>query len=478
MKQKDLIAQLEHTNDRLWSIDRELNCTCVNQNMSQDYLRAFGHEMAVGSNVLFNVPEPINSIWKGRYERALNGEKFTIVDQFEIEGVPEYVEVNFYPIRENGEVVSIACSSKDISIGKRAELQLKQSEANLNAQIENTSDSIWSVDDQYRMMTMNSVFKREFDRIFSCDLQVGKRVIDFLPEPHKSIWKERYDKALSGKKFDIVETFEFENPPVYTEISYNPVIVEDEIVGVACFTRDITALKTSEVELKNALASRDKLFSVIAHDLRGPIANVHQLSKLLKKQKGDIENHGEALELLSNSSVSVYRLLDNLLNWALSQRGIIELNPKNHQFKGLVNDALEAYSINADLKKLKVEICIDEEISAFVDKPTITSVISNLFNNAIKYTNEGGKISFYSVVDGGKIKFQIKDSGIGMSPQQIESILNKDTLNSTLGTSREKGTGLGLVLSKEFIHLNNGKLNIISEEDKGSTFEIILPKGT
>lgn len=478
MKQKDLIAQLEHTNDRLWSYDRELICTYVNSNMSKDYLKAFGERLEVGMNVLHNVPEPIFTIWKERYQRALNGEKYTIVDRFDIEGVPEYVEVSFNPILENGTVVSVACSSKDISIGKRAELKLKQSEANLYAQIENTADSIWSVSDKYEIVTMNSVFKREFDRVFKTDLQLGDVIVDYLPEPHRTTWQQRYDRALNGEKFEIVQKFDFDSPIVYTEISYNPVKVEDEIVGVACFTRDITALKSSEVELKNALASRDKLFSVIAHDLRGPIANILQLTKLLKMQKGDIEVHQKALDLLADSSSSVYRLLDNLLNWALSQQGIIELNPQKYQLNQLIGSAIEAYQINANLKKLHVKVEIDQSIEVLVDKATFSSVVANLFNNAIKYTSEGGTVRFQAETKSNEVSIQIQDTGIGMSKEQVEALLENNALQSTLGTKLEKGTGLGLVLSKEFIKLNKGTLKIISEEGKGSVFEFTLPTGS
>ncbi|MEP2023707.1 MAG: PAS domain-containing sensor histidine kinase [Reichenbachiella sp.] len=475
MKQKDLIAQLEHTNDRLWSYDTELICTYVNSNMSEDYLRAFGRRLTIGLYVLDNVPEPIFSIWKERYQRALAGERFTIVDHFEIEGVPEYVEVSFNPIRENGKIVSVACSSRDISVGKRTELRLEQSEANLHAQIENTTDSIWSVNDKYALVTMNSVFKREFDRVFRSDLHLGDVIIDYLPEPHRTIWKDRYDRSLAGEKFELVETHEFEKPPVHISISYNPVSVENKIVGVACFTRDITALKTSEVDLKGALASRDKLFSVIAHDLRGPIANILQLTKLLKKQKGDIEVHQSALNLLANSSASVYRLLDNLLNWALSQQGIIELKPEKHQLKGLVHSAMEAYLINANLKRLNVKVDIKEDLFVVADKSTFSSVIANLFNNAIKYTSKGGTICFDAIPNDELVTVQIKDTGIGMSKEQIESLLKKNLIKSTLGTKHEKGTGLGLVLTKEFVKLNKGQLNIKSEVGKGSIFEFTVP---
>ncbi|UXX79631.1 PAS domain-containing sensor histidine kinase [Reichenbachiella carrageenanivorans] len=475
MKQKDLIAQLEHTNDRLWSYDQNLICTYVNHNMSQDYLLAFGHSLEIGMHVLYNVPEPVFSTWEKRYRKALAGKKYSLIDHFHIKGIAEYVEITFSPIIENNEVRSVACCSKDITQIKRSEIKLKQSEANLNAQIENTTDSIWSVNDRYELVTMNAAFKKGFDRVFSSDLQLGDVLINYLPEPHKLSWKERYDRTLAGEKFEIVETFNFEETPVYTEISYNPVRVEGQIVGVACFTRDITALKTSELALKKALEARDKFFSIIAHDLRGPISNINQLARLLKKQKGDIQDQSKALHLLSDSSASVYRLLDNLLNWALAQRGDILLDIEQQDLKYLVEASLEPYLINAELKKLYVKVKIEEDVMVLVDKRTVTSIMANLFNNAIKFTKEGGEICFRASRQGDQVIIQVKDSGVGMSQQQIETIMNSDVVTSTSGTRKEKGTGFGLVLTKEFIKLNGGELKITSEEGKGSTFEFTFP---
>lgn len=474
MKQKDLIAQLEHTNDRLWSYDQNLICTYVNHNMSQDYLLAFGHSLVIGMSLLYNVPEPFFSVWENRYRRALKGEKFTVVDHFQIKGIAEYVEITFSPILKDGKVRSVACCSKDISKMKRAEVKLKQSEANLNAQIENTTDSIWSVNDRYELVTMNSVFKQAFDRIFSRDLQLGDVLIDYLPDADRAMWKERYDRTLRGEKFEIVESFNYEEP-IYTEISYNPVRVEGKIVGVACFTRDITALKTSELALKKALEARDKFFSIIAHDLRGPISNINQLARLLENQKGDIQDQSKALHLLSDSSASVYRLLDNLLNWALAQRGDILVEVEPLDLKHLIETSLEPYLINAELKKLRVKVEIEEGVTVLVDKRTVASIMANLFNNAIKFTKEGGEICFQASRSGDQVTVQVKDNGVGMSQAQIEAIMNSDVVTSTAGTMREKGTGFGLVLTKEFVKLNGGELKITSEKGKGSTFEFAFP---
>ncbi|MEP0115280.1 PAS domain-containing sensor histidine kinase [Reichenbachiella sp.] len=475
MKQKDLLAQLEHTNDRLWSYDLDLNCTFVNKNMSDDYLQAFGIRLAPGINVLQNVPEPICSVWRERYHRALTGEKFTLVDRFEIVGVPEYVEVAFNPVFENGRVTGVACSSKDITTTKRAEIQLKQSEANLYAQIENTSDSIWSVNHKYEMVTMNSVFQKEFSQGFRCNLKIGDRGINYLPKSLKAVWKERYDRALAGERFEVVDSFEFDNSPRYIEVSYNPVQIEKKIVGVACFTRDITALKCSELELKSALDTRDKLFSIIAHDLRGPIANIHQLSKVLKSSQGDINAHKQALEMLTNSSGSVHKLLENLLNWALSHQGIIELKKQPLNLKELVEESIAPYRLSAELKKLEIDLQVDPDLVVEADRPTASSIIANLFNNATKFTKERGFIRISATRNTRQVLVEVIDNGVGMSKEKADCILEERAVESTPGTQSEKGTGLGLTLCKEFTRMNGGKLTIVSKKGQGSTFGFTLP---
>lgn len=475
MKQKDLLAQLEHTNDRLWSYDLDLNCTFVNKNMSDDYLRAFGIRLTPGLSILQNVPEPICSVWKDRYRRALEGEKFTLVDRFDIQGIPEYVEVAFNPVFENGKVTGVACSSKDITIAKRAEIQLKQSEANLNAQIENTSDSIWSINHKYEMVTMNSVFQKEFSQAFRCHLKIGDKVLNYLPRSLKAVWKKRYNRALTGERFEVVDTFEYNNVPRYIEVSYNPVQIEHKVVGVACFTRDVTALKTSELELKSAVDTRDKLFSIIAHDLRGPIANIHQLANVLKSSLGDITQHKQALEMLANSSGSVHKLLENLLNWALSHQGIIELHKQQLNLKELVEESIAPYRLNAELKKLNIDIKVDADIVVKADKPTASSVIANLFNNATKYTRELGLIRISATRNTKKVQVEIIDNGVGMSKEKAACILKERSIESTPGTKSEKGTGLGLTLCKEFTRLNGGKLTVSSKMGQGSTFGFTLP---
>lgn len=474
MNEKDLLAQIEHTNDRLWSYDKNLICTVANSFMSNDYEQAFGKKLIVGMSVLEGVPEEIARIWRKRYERALRGEQFSMVDQFEIEGVPEYVEVSFNPILEKDEVVGVACCSKDISEKKRAEIKLSESEANLYAQIENTTESIWSVDKEYRLVTTNSVFQEGFSHNFNCDLQIGDVVPDCLDEPLRSLWQKRYDRSLNGEHFIEVDQYDLEIGTVYVEFSFNPVKIENDIVGVACFSRDITLLKSSEVQKMQAIESRDKLFSIISHDLRGPMSNILNLTKLLGEHAGNVETTSNIVEMLTKSANSVNNLLDNLLNWTQAQQGKIELHTEKIALIEVIESSIDAYKINAALKDISVEVEIDPIIEVNVDRHTISSVIANLFNNAVKFTNENGTIQFKAKLNSKQVEVSVIDDGVGMSQETMASVFSEASVKSTQGTSAEKGTGLGLQLCKEFLRMNNSVLHVKSKQGKGSTFSFSL----
>ena len=476
-KPEDLLAQIQNTNNRLWSFDTELKVTVVNKKMQDDYYKAFGIRLEKGSHILENVPEPILSNWKKYYAQALKGESFSIIEKFEIEGVPEYSEIAFNPIIKNGIVIGVACSAKDLSVQKKAELALQKSEANLFAQFENTNDSIWSVDNEYKILTINNTFVESFNQAFNHRLKKGDEVLNYFPEPLRSMWKERYDRALKGEQFKVIDKYDFEDLPQYVEIVYNPIRVDDQIVGVACFTRDITQLKLSENALQEALSAKDKFFSIIAHDLKGPVSNIIELIRMLSDEKFSLSesDRSETLSHLGKAANNVYYLLNNLLNWAISQQKEVEINKDKIYLKEFVNNTIAPYMLNAQIKNIVVENKINDKQFVMADPGTLSLIIANLFNNAAKFTNEHGKISLALKNNNGYDTISISDTGIGMSEELIEKILSAHEIKSTPGTHREIGTGLGLLISHEFIKKHEGHLDIKSTPRKGSTFSFRLP---
>ncbi|MRT91878.1 ATP-binding protein [Ancylomarina sp. 16SWW S1-10-2] len=254
-------------------------------------------------------------------------------------------------------------------------------------------------------------------------------------------------------------------------------------------TADILQQKTEIQEQKEKLqvtndklvetnATKDKFFSIISHDLRSPFNSILGFSDLLNNEYDSFDD-AEKIDMireLNKSSKHAYNLLLNLLTWARAQRGRIEINKELLNLKDLVETSIAPYVINAYGKDIKIAIHISSETMISIDKNTSITIIGNLVNNAIKFTPEGGTITINYCEQGDNIELHIIDTGVGMSSEVIGKLFKIDENISTRGTNNEKGTGLGLILCKEFINKNGGEISVKSEVGKGSQFIITFPK--
>ena len=237
-------------------------------------------------------------------------------------------------------------------------------------------------------------------------------------------------------------------------------------------------LKEKELKLLEANRNKDKLFSIIAHDLKNPFFNLLGFLELLHKEYDNLSEK-ERKEIIlesKNSAKNTLQLLENLLNWALTQTGRIELEPMYYDIKKIIDETISEVFYFAKSKQIDIELQVNENILAYFDKNTIKTAIRNILSNSIKFTNPGGKITVSAFDENNHIKIIFKDNGIGMSKDKIESILRDENVKSQEGTNKEKGFGLGLYLCKEFIAKNKGTLQIFSEPKVGTTIEIILPQ--
>ncbi len=230
-------------------------------------------------------------------------------------------------------------------------------------------------------------------------------------------------------------------------------------------------------ELERIDQSKNKLFSIIAHDIRSPITAVVGLLYDLNENYGDYspEDVEYRVKLLANSGDSTLTLINNLLYWASTQWNGIKLEKAKHQLKEITENSVTAYLNGAKLKNLSVEIKVGDDLPVLVDEKTMRVVISNLFNNAVKFTHKGGQISITSEVVGSQVQLSVRDNGVGMNPESLQKLFKLGQNFNRYGTDNEKGTGLGLVLAAEFVCYNNGKITVESEEGKGSCFTISLP---
>ncbi len=241
----------------------------------------------------------------------------------------------------------------------------------------------------------------------------------------------------------------------------------------------VDQLSANNKELNTLIASKDKFFSIIAHDLKGPVGNLNSFLSFMTENYDSIskEEFRQDIKLLEKSSQKIKDLLENLLTWARSQKGDIQYKPENFSISQIVQATILLLETTANHKKISLLNKTADNLRGYFDYQMITTVIRNLVSNAIKYSLESGTITISGREFGNTIEIIVEDTGIGMSPTTASNLFKIDVKHfSTEGTHGEKGTGLGLILCKEFIDKHSGKIWVESEVGKGSKFIFSIPR--
>lgn len=226
--------------------------------------------------------------------------------------------------------------------------------------------------------------------------------------------------------------------------------------------------------------TKDKLFSIISHDLRGPISAFSGLNRIIKmhirkKQHDKLESMTGQID---KSVTSISLLLDNLLNWAAQQQENFPHHPESTLTNDLINHVIEILQPSANEKLINIQTEFSGSTEIWVDRNSTMTILRNLINNAIKFTPEGGSITIKAREEGNDVAIQISDSGIGMNEEKIQNLFHFGRHKSTYGTSGEKGLGLGLQLVYEFVQLNGGNIEVQSKLNEGTQFELRFPQTT
>lgn len=230
-------------------------------------------------------------------------------------------------------------------------------------------------------------------------------------------------------------------------------------------------------ELQQANAEKDKFFSIIAHDLKSPFNALLGLSDLMIENWEVLEDH-EKMEFtkdIHNSSKDTFNLLKNLLDWTRSQTGRVKVEPSNFSPAQVIDENMKVLKPHANSKGISIINNVTESMICYADKNMISTVLRNLISNAIKFTKADGKIVISSEQVDGFYKICVSDNGIGMNQQTQDELFQLSNKTQRNGTSEETGTGLGLLLCKEFTENNKGTISVSSKENEGSTFCITIP---
>ena len=231
-------------------------------------------------------------------------------------------------------------------------------------------------------------------------------------------------------------------------------------------------LKTKNEQLEKANAEKDKLFSIIAHDLRSPFTAFLGYTEIMVEDahKMTSDNLQKIAVSIHNSANNLFRLLTNLLEWSMVQRGLIVFKPETIILSKLISHTLEVFYEIAKKKEIEIITEIPENISVIADVSMFETIIRNLISNALKFTMRGGSVFISAKEKKGIVEVSVKDSGIGMSKKMVDNLFKINNQMSRPGTEKELSSGLGLLLCKEFVEKQNGKIWVESEEGKGSTF--------
>lgn len=223
--------------------------------------------------------------------------------------------------------------------------------------------------------------------------------------------------------------------------------------------------------------TRDKLYSIIAHDIRSPLSGIIFIIDAIKNGVvvPGTSDFVEIIDNLENSTNETIAMLNNLLAWSKVQSGSIALSPKVNNIHSILMECMVLLKSNADKKNIKLTVSVPESLAAYFDEVTMHTVFRNIITNAIKFTPENGTITINGKYSNGMINLIFKDSGVGISNDVMEKILVHNQHHTSRGTANEQGTGLGLVMIKEFVQKNNGILNISSKVNEGTEFQISLP---
>jgi signal transduction histidine kinase len=239
----------------------------------------------------------------------------------------------------------------------------------------------------------------------------------------------------------------------------------------------IRELENNRHQLNEAIVTKDKFFKIIAHDLRNPVFGIQGLIELLDHNFDEypVDTKKELIRAIKIAADKIGDLLTNLLQWARTQDGSIRHEPENVLLAKVVSSAIRPLEAIAREKSIIIEIKIREGCEVHADQFMLTTVLRNLISNAIKFTHPDGEIQIVSKKSGKLEKLSIKDNGIGMDESAINMLFQLAEGFSTAGTSGEAGSGLGLILCKEFVERNKGTLTIESQPNKGSNFMFTVP---
>lgn len=389
-----------------------------------------------------------------------------------------YYITTITPVKDSGgQVLMAICSSKDITARKAAEEALNESNEFNKTLLQTIPFGMDIVDQEGNILFMNDKLKNVF----------GNEILG------RKCWSIYRDDKMQCSDCPLRREIEIGKTETYEEhktlggnileVNHTGMIFQGKKALLEIF-QVITERKNAEAqlqqyarELKAANETKDKFFSIIAHDLKAPLGTIIGFGELLKERL-DASNNTEEAEfagIIYHTSRQTYRLLENLLEWARLQQGTMPFKPSLVPIGKLIDETIGLLNENANLKQIALQRAVPEDLLAYADEYMLKTILRNLISNGLKFTKNKGSIEVKADLVENEVIVSVKDNGIGIEPKETEKLFNPAANYTRPGTANEPGTGLGLMLCKEFVEKHGGKIWVESVPGKGSTFYFTIP---
>jgi signal transduction histidine kinase len=356
--------------------------------------------------------------------------------------------------------------------------------ANISAIIEGTQDGIWAINTKNEILYLNQVFKERFYKVFGVYLEEGLCIVDFLPESIRKTWEMRYERVLRNEQFRIEDEIMIGEELTYLQFKFNPIVKKGKVVGASCFASNITYRKLAELEIvkaKERAEESDRLKSAflanMSHEIRTPMNGILGFAGLLKEPDLSGDKQNEYIEIIEESGNRMLNIINDIVDISKIEAGLVELKIERTNVNDLLEHIHSFFLPEARDKGLQIKL-LNQDVAAPIiidtDKEKLYAILSNLVKNAIKYTVEGS-IDLACIMNGEKLEFFVKDTGIGIPESKQEKIFERFMQADVSTTRQHEGAGLGLSIARAFVHMLQGEIHLESKPGIGSVFSFSIP---
>ena len=474
---------IENADDIILMLDIDLNMILANNN----YYESLGLEKNhfIGIESLLH-PDDVSVFNKAKENLLRSGNNQAEFRLRRADGRWLYFSAKSILVRDGDDIpVNILSIIRDVTEKKNIEKALHESEKKFRELVEQMPAAVYETDINGDITFVNKTGLEMFG--YGCNGNIiGKSLMDFAPPSSRAAAAEKFRSTISGV---ISEGYEFQGyrkdgASIPIHINAVPLMEDGVCTGVRGVVLDISEkiasrdkLEKYAEELKKLNATKDKFFSIIAHDLRAPFTGFLGLTELLYQEsegmhKEEVMNYAG---LMRNSAKNLFELIENLLQWGRLQTGGLKIRKIRVNLTACVVNAMNLLRYNYEKKEITVENKVDPDTFVTGDDHILVSVLQNFIANAIKFTHRKGAIAISAEKRDANVIVTVKDNGVGMKPDMIEKLFRLDAQTTTAGTENEAGTGLGLIICKEMIEKLGGYIEIQSKVNEGTAVIFGIP---